>query len=69
MNKMNRMNKVQKNVIEKYLINVTAIIDKKTNKRWNILCDYILLGYNYTIYNGIKISSVKTIKSNQSQLK
>ena len=29
-------------MIEKYLVNDIAMIDNKTNMRWNILCDYIL---------------------------
>ena len=37
-------------MIEKYLVNAIAMLDKKTNMKWNILCDYILLGYNYSIY-------------------
>ena len=37
------MNKIQKNMIEKYLMNAIAMIDKKkTNMKWNILCYYIL---------------------------
>ena len=35
-------------MIEEYLMIAIAMIDKKkTNIRCNILCDYILLGYNY----------------------
>ena len=47
------MNKVKKYIymIEKYLVNAIVMIDKKkTNMKWNILCDYILLGYNNSIY-------------------
>ena len=42
------MNKVQKkNMIEKYLVNDIAMIDKKkSNMRWNILCDYILFHWD-----------------------
>ena len=29
-------------MIEKYLVNDIAMIDKKTIMIWNILCDYIL---------------------------